>query len=100
MPPRPDTARRRPQAHRPSPRWPGGDFLEPLVRTVRESQPGTRNARLFWAACRALDVDAGQLDHHAAVDTLHDAALDVGLPEFEINRTLASTAAAGRKTAA
>jgi hypothetical protein len=55
-----------------------------LVRTVLQATPGSRNRSLFWAACRAeqdgLDLEA----------ELTEAALNVGLSEIEISRTLAS----------
>lgn len=91
---------------RPTPNFPKtyrevGDRLEPLVRTVRESLPGTRNARLFWAACRAAEhVAAGELDGGDGEEALLEAGLSVGLPEFEILRTIASAQSAGRRLAA
>jgi len=60
--------------------------LDGLVRTVREAPVGERNALLFWAACTALE------EGHHAHEELHQAALDAGLPEFEIERTLSSAA--------
>lgn len=55
-----------------------------LVRSVREAAIGERNAVLFWAACRA------QEEGHDAREELHQAAIDAGLPEFEVERTLDS----------
>ena len=45
---------------------------------------GERNALLFWAACTA------QEEGHDAREELHQAALDAGLPEVEVERTLHS----------
>jgi RepB DNA-primase from phage plasmid len=58
--------------------------LAGLVRTVREAPEGERNARLFWAACRAAD------EGHDAREELREVALAVGLPEHEVARTLDS----------
>jgi Bifunctional DNA primase/polymerase, N-terminal len=62
---------------------PGDRKLAGLVRTVTEAQPGSRNQRLFWAACRA--VEAG-LD----VAPLIAEAIGAGLPAAEAERTAAS----------
>jgi hypothetical protein len=60
-----------------------------LTRTVREAETGKdRNSRLFWAACRVAEHDG--LDVADAFSALRSAASDVGLPEREIDRTLAS----------
>jgi hypothetical protein len=56
-----------------------------LVGFVQASQPGERNARLYWAARRAVDDG---LDP----EILREAALAVGLGDFEITGTLASAA--------
>jgi hypothetical protein len=65
--------------------------LDGLVRTVAEGQPGERNRRLFWAACRAHDgSEAGTLDLATALPELRAAARHVGLAEIEVERTLTS----------
>jgi hypothetical protein len=61
--------------------------LDGLARTVREATLGNRNAALYWAACRIDDHD---LDASDAREELRDAALAAGLPETEVDRTLAS----------
>jgi len=63
--------------------------LDGLCRTVRESIEGSRNARLYWAACRL--GDDGLLDQ-AACAALLDAALAAGLTDWEARRTIASAA--------
>jgi RepB DNA-primase from phage plasmid len=55
-----------------------------LVTAVAEAQQGNRNAILFWAACTARE------DGLDAREELHHAALEAGLGEFEIERTLDS----------
>lgn len=57
-----------------------------LVRYVRQSMEGQRNARLFWAACRAVD-DGLSRDVFAA---LVNAAVAVGLAEQECWQTINS----------
>jgi hypothetical protein len=63
-----------------------------LVRFVRQSTPGTRNARLNWAAwCLARDASAGRVrDLEGACRRLHGAALVAGLSEPETRRTIRS----------
>ncbi|WP_233416673.1 bifunctional DNA primase/polymerase, partial [Streptomyces sp. N35] len=47
-----------------------------LTRTVLEAQPGQRNARLFWAACKASEAaDSHQVDVGHLEDALTEAAI-------------------------
>ncbi|MDK1474959.1 bifunctional DNA primase/polymerase [Streptomyces sp. 549] len=64
-----------------------------LVRFVQAAPVGQRNARLFWAACRAWESGQGA----ELAEPLVDAARATGLPEREARTTLASAA---RRTAA
>jgi hypothetical protein len=67
--------------------------LRGVIEAVLASEPGTRNGRLYWAACRAAEmVAAGQLDHGTAERVLLDAALEAGLRggEREARCTIAS----------
>ncbi|MFH8567510.1 bifunctional DNA primase/polymerase [Streptomyces sp. NPDC017993] len=59
-----------------------------LVRFVRSSPPGQRNARLFWAACRAHECGLGP----ELSARLLAAARHTGLCEQEARATLASAA--------
>ncbi|BDH02934.1 bifunctional DNA primase/polymerase [Streptomyces seoulensis] len=69
-------------------RAPSADGGTALVHFVRTAHEGERNARLFWAACRAHEQGTGpSLTPH-----LLDAALDAGLPEPEARATLTSAA--------
>ncbi|MGC4999531.1 MULTISPECIES: bifunctional DNA primase/polymerase [unclassified Streptomyces] len=69
-------------------RAPSADGGAALVHFVRTAHEGERNARLFWAACRAHEQGMGpSLTPH-----LLDAALDAGLPEPEARATLTSAA--------
>jgi len=64
-----------------------------VTEAVLNSEPGTRNGRLYWAACRAAEmIAAGQLDHATAERVLLAAALEAGLRggEHEARRTIAS----------
>jgi hypothetical protein len=67
--------------------------LRGIVETVLGAEPGTRNGRLYWAACRAAEmVTAGQVDRDTAELVLLDAAVAAGLRggEQEARRTIAS----------
>ncbi|MEV6316805.1 bifunctional DNA primase/polymerase [Streptomyces sp. NPDC051776] len=66
---------------------PGPDATA-LIRFVRDSQPGQRNDRLFWAACRAYESGLGA---DLARD-LTDAARSTGLTGREARATIASAA--------
>lgn len=59
-----------------------------LVRTVRNATEGSRNGRLYWAACRAWEA-GGDPD---LIDALGEAARGAGLADVEIAATLASAA--------
>ncbi|GAA4017750.1 bifunctional DNA primase/polymerase [Streptomyces marokkonensis] len=59
-----------------------------LVQFVLGAHEGRRNARLFWAACRAYEDGIGP----ALVAPLVEAALDTGLAEREARATIASAA--------
>ncbi|MFJ3617691.1 bifunctional DNA primase/polymerase [Streptomyces iakyrus] len=66
----------------------GYDRARGLVAFVLDSPRGTRNNRLFWAACRAAeDARNGRQD---AQDALLQAALDAGLDEREARATIRS----------
>ncbi|WP_300610022.1 bifunctional DNA primase/polymerase [Trebonia sp.] len=64
-----------------------------LVAWVATLHEGNRNAGLFWAACRMAENDSPNGD----LEQLVAAAVQVGLPEDEARRTVASAA---RKAAA
>ncbi|AXK36824.1 DNA primase [Streptomyces armeniacus] len=64
-----------------------------LVRFVRAAPVGERNARLFWAACRAHETGRGE----ALTPALVEAAVAAGLTEREARGTVTSAA---RRTAA
>lgn len=71
----------------------GGGGLDTLVKFVSESTEGERNARLYWAACRA---------HERGVDPqpLVDAAVAVGLVLGAALATVRSAANAAPRPAA
>jgi|GEM_PF-1427819 len=62
-----------------------------LIRFVRASPPGQRNARLFWAACRAQESGLGQ----ELTARLTEAACHSGLSAEEARATIASAARRG-----
>ncbi|WP_030676535.1 primase alpha helix C-terminal domain-containing protein, partial [Streptomyces rimosus] len=59
-----------------------------LLRFVRTAPDGQRNARLFWAACRAYESGLGQ----EMATALTTAARHTGLTEREARATIASAA--------
>ena len=65
-----------------------------LVRTVAEAKPGQRNDALYWAACRAAELDGA--DPTEMTGALMDAALTAGLTESEARRTIVSAMGGGR----
>jgi hypothetical protein len=72
-------------------------LLAGLVRVVREArsprgdQPGERNDKLNWAAYRAREhVAAGKLNPETVERELLAAAIAIGLPEGEAQRTIRS----------
>lgn len=75
----------KPQVQLPAPVSGRSANLNGLVRTVAEAVEGERNAKLFWAACRAFEGG-----HTAIVQDLFEAALHVGLPEHEAAATINS----------
>jgi bifunctional DNA primase/polymerase-like protein len=65
-----------------------------LVRTVETAPPGQRNDALYWAACRAAELE--DPDQEAVSAALVAAALTAGLGEREARRTIASAMGGGR----
>jgi hypothetical protein len=62
--------------------------LAGLVRTVESAPEGQRNDTLYWAACRAAELDGDDLE--AAAEALLDAAGFAGLSPREALRTVES----------
>ncbi|MFG2284859.1 bifunctional DNA primase/polymerase [Streptomyces sp. NPDC048595] len=77
-----------PSAHRPPTPGAPAQPAAALVRFVRTSPDGQRNARLFWAACRAHEAGLGR----ELTARLIAAACHTGLPEGEARATIASAA--------
>lgn len=76
-----------------------GPRLDQLTGAVRYASHGERNALLYWAACRAGEaVLAQHVDEDEAASALASAALDAGLPESEIWRTIRSGLGAAMRT--
>lgn len=56
-----------------------------LTQFLLDSTPGERNARLFWATCKAAElIKQRAVDEQVVVDIMRGAALDVGLNPHEI----------------
>jgi hypothetical protein len=72
-----------------------------LARLVASKPEGERNHGLYWAARRVAEKDGEEgFDTSLALGELRVAAAGAGLPESEIERTIASGLRAGRTTAA
>ncbi|GAA5613889.1 hypothetical protein Spla01_05081 [Streptomyces platensis] len=80
-----------PPAHREPPYGVPPQPAAALIRFVRASPRGQRNARLFWAACRAQE--SGLVQELAA--RLTEAACHTGLPAEEARATIASATRRG-----
>ncbi|MFF3542529.1 bifunctional DNA primase/polymerase [Streptomyces platensis] len=80
-----------PPAHREPPYGVPPQPAAALIRFVRASPPGQRNARLFWAACRAQESGLGQ----ELAARLTAAARHTGLSAEEARATIASAARRG-----
>jgi uncharacterized protein YidB (DUF937 family) len=65
--------------------------LAGLIRTIALAPQGERNARLFWASCRAAELVAkGALSKPHGEAVLIEAASRAGLDQQETSRTIAS----------
>ncbi len=70
-----------------------------ILRVVEQAEPGTRNARLFWATCRLSEIVAeGRLRPEVAVQLLISAATICGLVRDEGGiRSVLATIRSGMK---
>jgi len=64
--------------------------LEALVQFVLDSQPGERNSRLHWAACRGAEITPTGVDGNTITYALQLAGEAVGLPPAEVAATVRS----------
>lgn len=64
-----------------------------LARYVQDAPEGTRNSRLFWAACQAVRDGHPEL----VFDLLEGASVAAGLSESEARRTIASARRQGTR---
>lgn len=87
----------------------GGDLTRPrgdararlrgLVDFVCKSTEGERNARLFWASCRAGELIAeGVVDERTVIAALQDAAADRGLSSSEYGDATRGTIGSGLRS--
>jgi uncharacterized protein (UPF0335 family) len=76
----------------------GRASLQKEIEILRNTEKGGRNVQLN-KSCFALGqlIAAGVLDRSTAYASLYAAAMDIGLPEDEIERTLNKSLAAGEK---
>jgi hypothetical protein len=73
----------RPDDARAAARW------DAILRCVQQAQKGSRNAWLYWAACRVAELIAEGAPRALAAQ-LEDAAVARGLPRAEAKRTITS----------
>jgi hypothetical protein len=70
--------------------------LAGLVRTIASAPLGERNARLFWASCRAAELVAnGELSKPHGAAVMIEAAGRAGLDLLEAGRTVKSAFSRG-----
>lgn len=67
--------------------------LQGLLSTVYNARTGQRNHTLFWAASRVAEMPVGR--HRTALRQLERAAAEIGLPQVEVENTIASAMRAG-----
>ncbi len=91
LPPTRDPALSNVRPLRPGVEVDAGRALNGLARTVAEAPQGTRNGRLFWAACRLAEhAAAGRVPLDVGAAALLAAAAEAGLPAAESDRTVRS----------
>jgi hypothetical protein len=67
-----------------------------ILRIVEQAKPGTRNDRLYWAACRFGEImTEGRLKREVAVQLLKSAAQICGLVRDDGANAVAATIASG-----
>ncbi len=73
--------------------------IDRILRIVETATPGTRNDRLYWAACRFAEIVAeGRLKPSVAAQLLSSAAWLCGLTRDDGQRAAASTIASGLRS--
>lgn len=65
-----------------------------ILQTLSRAEEGQRNSTLHWALCRIAELPARK--QHAAVWNTRLVAQELGLPDWEIDQTVASTLGANR----
>jgi hypothetical protein len=74
----------RPDDARTAARW------DAVLRRVQQAQEGSRNAYLFWAACRLAELAPPGTTRNQLAGDLEQAAVHRGLPRAEAKRTITS----------
>ncbi len=65
--------------------------IDSILRAISGAPEGTRNAILFWGACRLCErANAGHVGQREAQSMVLRAAIEAGLPRIEAKRTIAS----------
>jgi hypothetical protein len=70
-----------------------------LVEFLAGRAEGERNKALFWTSCRLREhADRAEVDLDAGLAEIRPTAVKLGLPEHEIEKTIASGLAAGARS--
>jgi hypothetical protein len=65
--------------------------IDGVIRAVATAREGQRNATLYWSACRIAELASeGAIPRQEAAGALLAAAVAIGLPAIEAQRTIAS----------
>lgn len=73
--------------------------VDRILLKVESAPVGTRNARLFWAACRFGEmISEGRLQPNIAEQLLRNAARSCGLIREDGPRAVGATIASGLRT--
>jgi hypothetical protein len=74
----------RPGGARTAARW------DAVLRHVHQTQEGSRNSYVYWAACRLAELTPPGATRDQLADDLEEAAVARGLPRAEAQRTITS----------
>lgn len=77
-----------------------GSRLAGILATMRTAAEGERNAKLFWCACRLVELEQKGETPASAWEQLREAARAIGLEASEVDRTIASARRSPHPTSA
>lgn len=77
-----------------------GSRLAGILATMRAAVEGERNTKLFWCACRLVELEESGETPAAAWEQLREAARATGLDEPEIDKVIVSARDSSRRASA